>query len=63
MIVCICNRLNDATVRAAILAGARCADNVYAKCGVERNCGQCQDEIELMLDQAAELDQLRAEAA
>jgi bacterioferritin-associated ferredoxin len=52
MIVCVCNRLNDKQVRAAILGGACCADSVYAKCGVERNCGRCQDEIEVMLDEA-----------
>ena len=54
MIVCVCNRLNDKQVRAAILSGAGCPDSVYAKCGVERNCGRCQDEIELMLDEAQE---------
>jgi bacterioferritin-associated ferredoxin len=56
MIVCLCNRLNDKQVRAAILSGARCPDAVYSKCGVERNCGRCQDEIEVMLSEAIEQD-------
>jgi bacterioferritin-associated ferredoxin len=62
MIVCVCNRLNDKQVRAAILGGACCADSVYAKCGVERNCGRCQDEIEEMLDEAKD-NQSPAQAA
>jgi bacterioferritin-associated ferredoxin len=52
MIVCVCNRLNEARIRTAIRSGAGCADEVYARCGVERNCGRCQDEIEQMLDEA-----------
>jgi bacterioferritin-associated ferredoxin len=52
MIVCVCNRLNETRIRAAIRSGAGCADEVYTRCGVERNCGRCQDEIELMLDEA-----------
>ena len=54
MIVCVCNRLNEARVRTAICAGASSADEVYAGCGVQRNCGRCQDTIEDMLDEAKE---------
>jgi bacterioferritin-associated ferredoxin len=53
MIVCVCNNLNDARIRNAIAHGARTADDVYARCGVERNCGQCQETIEAMLESAA----------
>lgn len=63
MIVCVCNRLNDKQVRAAILSGAGCPDSVYAKCGVERNCGRCQDEIEMMLLDEAPDSQKPAQAA
>ena len=52
MIVCVCNRLNEATVRGAILAGADSADQVYACCGVRKNCGRCQETIEIMLDES-----------
>jgi bacterioferritin-associated ferredoxin len=52
MIVCVCNRLNEARVRAAIADGAETPSEVYAGCGVERNCGRCQETIENMLDEA-----------
>ncbi|WP_166930708.1 (2Fe-2S)-binding protein [Rhizomicrobium electricum] len=49
MIVCVCNRLSEARVRKAIADGARSANDVYAFCGVQRNCGRCQETIETML--------------
>ena len=52
MIVCVCNRLNEARVRAAIADGAETPAGVYAGCGVKRNCGRCQETIENMLDDA-----------
>ena len=52
MIVCVCNRLGEARVWAAIDRGARTLEQVYARCGVERNCGLCQETIEDMLDAA-----------
>ena len=54
MIVCVCNRVNEARIRAAIAHGADTPDEVYAGCGVERNCGRCQETIENMLDEAGE---------
>jgi len=52
MIVCVCNRLPEARIRAAITCGAATPEQVYAGCGVERNCGQCQETIEDMLLEA-----------
>jgi bacterioferritin-associated ferredoxin len=52
MIVCVCNRLNDQRIGAAILGGAICADDVYLRCGVRKNCGRCQETIEGMLDES-----------
>lgn len=52
MIVCVCNRVGEARIRAAIAHGAETADEVYAGCGVERNCGRCQETIEDMLVEA-----------
>src|ERR1700679_1918576 len=52
MIVCVCNRLNDTRIRAACEAGPACASEVYALCGVKRNCGRCQDTIAEMLEEA-----------
>ncbi len=51
MIVCVCNRLNEQRIGAAICGGAACADDVYARCGVRKNCGRCQETIEEMLDE------------
>jgi bacterioferritin-associated ferredoxin len=51
MIVCVCNRLNEQRVGAAITNGAECADQVYARCGVRKNCGRCQETIEEMLEE------------
>jgi bacterioferritin-associated ferredoxin len=42
--------LNEARIRAAIAKGAETADEVYSGCGVKRNCGRCQETIEVMLD-------------
>ena len=52
MIVCVCNRLPEARIRAAIAHGAETPEQVYAGCGVERNCGRCQETIEDMLLEA-----------
>jgi bacterioferritin-associated ferredoxin len=50
MIVCVCNRLNEDRVRSAILTGACCSEDVYARCGVRKNCGRCQETIDDMLE-------------
>lgn len=52
MIVCVCNRLNEAKIRAAVACGAACPDEVYAHHRVRKNCGRCQETIEAMLDEA-----------
>ena len=51
MIVCVCNRLNEDRVRAAIDNGACCSEEVYTRCGVRKNCGRCQETIAEMLDE------------
>jgi bacterioferritin-associated ferredoxin len=51
MIVCVCNRLNEDRVRNAIVNGACCPEDVYARCGVRKNCGRCQETIDEMLDE------------
>ena len=51
MIVCVCNRLNEDRIRAAIQSGAADSEDVYARCGVRKNCGRCQEMIEEMLDE------------
>ena len=61
MIVCVCNRLNEQRIGAAICGGAQCADDVYARCGVRKNCGRCQETIEELLDQSRAALQQAAE--
>jgi bacterioferritin-associated ferredoxin len=61
MIVCVCNRLNEQRVGTAIMDGAECADQVYARCGVRKNCGRCQETIEGMLEEKRRALALAAE--
>jgi bacterioferritin-associated ferredoxin len=54
MIVCSCNRLTDATIRAALERpdGPRCVRDVYAACGCAPVCGGCAGSIAKMLEEA-----------
>jgi bacterioferritin-associated ferredoxin len=54
MIVCVCNRLNEAKIYGAIACGAASPEQVYAFNGVKRNCGTCHETIEAMLKDAQE---------
>lgn len=62
MIVCVCNRLNEDRIRDGIAAGAETPEEVYAACGVKRNCGRCQQTIAEMLD-IAEVEAALGKAA
>jgi len=42
MIICICRRINESGVRAAVEAGARSPEAVQAHHGCEFNCGKCR---------------------
>src|SRR5689334_3308966 len=48
MIVCVCNRLNEAKIHRAIACGAASPEQVYALNGVARNCGTCHETIDEM---------------
>ena len=52
MIVCVCNRLNEAKVREALAAGKVTPEDVLAYHKVRKNCGRCLETIEEMADQA-----------
>ena len=52
MIVCVCNRLNDSKIKAAIKAGATSAPAVFKQLGVQRACGQCLESVVELLDAA-----------
>ncbi|HKA89404.1 MAG TPA: (2Fe-2S)-binding protein [Haliangiales bacterium] len=45
MIVCICRRITERTVRAAIAEGATTAGDVAAACGAGSGCGMCCEQI------------------
>ena len=63
MIVCVCNRLNEARIRAACEAGPARAEDVYGLCGVKRNCGRCQETIAEILDETRDTLRSREKAA
>lgn len=45
MFVCICERVRECEVRAAIRCGARTEESVGEACGAGTNCGSCLDRI------------------
>ena len=49
MYVCICNAINDKSVRAAIERGARTPDDIMLACDARFQCGACRPEMEEML--------------
>lgn len=46
MYVCICARVRECELRAAIRAGARTEDAVGEACGAGTGCGTCLDRVE-----------------
>jgi len=63
MIVCVCNRLNEAQIRAACASGPARPEDVYGLCGTERNCGRCQETIAEILDETRRADAEMVDAA
>ncbi|MCG8442275.1 MAG: (2Fe-2S)-binding protein [Caulobacterales bacterium] len=49
MIVCLCNRLNEADVHSAAEAGARDGDDVHAHHGVAAQCQCCLELMDRMV--------------
>jgi bacterioferritin-associated ferredoxin len=43
MIVCVCKRISDSHIRAAISAGADSFEAVQAQLGLSTCCGRCED--------------------
>jgi bacterioferritin-associated ferredoxin len=55
MIVCVCRRVSDQQIRAAVAAGARTVEEVGACCRAGTGCGACHEVIEgLIQDQDCE---------
>ena len=52
MYVCICSRVRERDVRAAIRCGARTEESVGDACGAGTGCGSCLDRIcELIVEE------------
>lgn len=60
MIVCVCNRLNEAKIREAIAQGASSPDQVYAHNGVKKVCGTCQETIKALVEDEAAAPEMKA---
>jgi len=59
MIVCICNRITEAEVRAAARAGATTPEGAYACQGCEVQCGCCFDYAQEVIDEELGRPRLR----
>lgn len=51
MLVCHCNVVNDAAIRAAIASGARDEFDVARMCGAGTECGGCVPAVGRLLDE------------
>ena len=51
MIVCSCHAVNDGAVRATLLAGASCPEDVAAMCGAGTDCGSCVRIVEDIIEE------------
>ena len=56
MYVCICARVRECDVRAAIERGADTEETVGEQCGAGTGCGTCLDRICDMIDEHVEPD-------
>ena len=63
MYVCICNRVREGDVRAAIRCGAHTEDAVGAACGAGTTCGSCLDRVCDLIDEESPADLLVPTAA
>jgi bacterioferritin-associated ferredoxin len=61
--VCICARVRECEVRAAVRCGARSEDSVGDACGAGQGCGLCVDRIRDVIDEEKLTDTLVAPLA
>jgi bacterioferritin-associated ferredoxin len=54
MIVCICRRVSDRTIRSSIDAGASSVEEVGRSCRAGTGCGACHETIREMLAERSE---------
>lgn len=63
MYVCICKRVRDCEVRAAIRCGARSEESVGDACGAGTGCGSCLDRICDLIEEEAGVGALAGSGA
>ena len=51
VIVCSCHAVNEGAVKATLLAGATCPEDVAAMCGAGTDCGSCVRTVEDIIDE------------
>ncbi|MBZ8138488.1 (2Fe-2S)-binding protein [Rubrivivax gelatinosus] len=54
MIVCLCHRVSDRDIAAAVQAGTRCFDVLQDDLGVASSCGCCHDCAREVFDAAVD---------
>jgi bacterioferritin-associated ferredoxin len=54
--VCICARVRECDLRAAVRCGARSEDSVGEACGAGQGCGLCVDRIRDVIDEENRAD-------
>jgi len=63
MYACICHRIRECELRAAIQRGARTEESVGDACGAGTGCGSCLDRICDLIDEESPSDTLVGLAA
>lgn len=60
MYVCICKRVSESEVRAAIQCGARTEESVGEACGAGTGCGACLDRIYELINEERPVEEMAA---
>ncbi|HSG91139.1 MAG TPA: (2Fe-2S)-binding protein [Pseudomonadales bacterium] len=60
MYVCICNKVNDRTIAAAVQDGARSLDDLAAKLKVATCCGKCADQARRVIENTLTVQRMAA---
>ncbi len=62
MYVCVCAKVRESELWAAIAAGARSTDDIGESCGAGTGCGCCLQRVAAMLGEPASSDPVAAVA-
>jgi len=62
MIVCLCHRVSDRDIAAAVQCGTRCFEVLQDDLRVASSCGRCHDCAREVFDSACAADSPRARA-